>query len=121
MSQGFEISLKFVPLVSKIVFFDSAFAAGVFCGIKKKKTGYLYGALTGLVYSLILLIVSFAVNENFAFNLMTVLTIILAIFTSALGGIIGINIRVKKKRKRAGRSARHSEYERCCTIFTTPP
>ncbi|MBR3942535.1 MAG: TIGR04086 family membrane protein, partial [Clostridia bacterium] len=59
-----SIDLKWIPVVSKTGMFLSALLSGVFCAKGKKNSGYLYGALTGALYTAILLVISFVTNNN---------------------------------------------------------
>ena len=96
----FEISQDYIPIISKSVLLLCAFSGGVFGGMNRKNNGYLFGALVGFVYALLLLVCSFLCKTFYSDIFMTIFTIFLCVISGALGGIIGINCKVKKKRKR---------------------
>ncbi len=96
----FTFDLKWIPTVSKVIMFFAAFIAGIIGGKGKKSSGYLYGALTGVCYLAILFLISAAGDNVPEFKFPLFLTIVLTIFTATIGGILGINIKTSKKRKR---------------------
>lgn len=58
----------------------------------KKEKGILYGALLGLIYMIILYLISSAYNFQFALSMHSIIMIILGIIGGAIGGIIGVNL-----------------------------
>lgn len=71
-------------------------------GVKNK--GWLNGGIVGLIYMLVLYLVSSLVFNDFTVNNYVVTMELIGIFTGAIGGIIGINIKrpshIKVKRRR---------------------
>ncbi len=59
--------------------------------IKIKKNGLVNGAFVGLIYMLILYIVSSILNWDFSLNLYSIIFIAVGIIFGILGGIIGVN------------------------------
>lgn len=71
-------------------------AISILCGSsistkKIKKNGMVNGGLIGLVYLLILYIISSILNWRFGLNLQSLIMILLGIAFGILGGIIGVN------------------------------
>lgn len=61
--------------------------------LKVSKKGLLNGALVGLIYIIILYILSSFVNQNFEINVKCLIMIVTSIIMGMIGGIIGINIK----------------------------
>ena len=61
--------------------------------IKIKKNGIVNGGIIGLIYILLLYLISSIVNTNFAITLSSLAIIGAAIFGGMLGGIVGVNIK----------------------------
>ena len=57
------------------------------------KNGIGLGGLIGLVYVLILYIISSLLNADFSINMQSFILILVAIFSGMIGGIIGVNNR----------------------------
>lgn len=58
---------------------------------KIKKNGILNGMLVGIIYILMLYIISSMVTKNFSLNNYAIIMIATSIITGGLGGIIGVN------------------------------
>lgn len=61
--------------------------------IKIKKNGILNGGIIGLIYILLLYLISSIVNADFAISMSSLAIIGAAIFGGMLGGIVGVNIK----------------------------
>lgn len=57
------------------------------------KNGIWLGGIIGLVYVLILYIISSLLNADFSINMQSFILILVAIFSGMIGGIIGVNNR----------------------------
>lgn len=57
----------------------------------KKQKGILYGAILGIIYMVMLYIISSFSNFNFSLNINSIIMIILGILSGAIGGILGVN------------------------------
>jgi len=85
------LSEKFInPLTIAIVTFSLMLGAFRVSKEKKEK-GIIYGSLLGLIYMVILYIISSLINLNFSFTLNSIIMIILGILGGAIGGILGVN------------------------------
>ena len=60
--------------------------------LKIKRKGIINGALIGLIYILIIYILSSIVTGIFGLNSNSIIMIIVSILTGMIGGIIGVNI-----------------------------
>lgn len=63
---------------------------------KIEKKGILNGALVGLIYILVIYILSSIVNGKFEININSIILIVTSIIAGMLGGVIGVNIKNKK-------------------------
>jgi putative membrane protein (TIGR04086 family) len=68
----------------------SLMIGGFVTGKRIEKKGWYYGGLTGVIYSLIILLVGF-LGFDASMNLITLSIFILSFSSGALGGIIGVN------------------------------
>jgi putative membrane protein (TIGR04086 family) len=58
-----------------------------------KKNGIINGTLIGLIYILLIYILSGIIGKNFSLNLYSVIMIIISMIMGGLGGIIGVNMK----------------------------
>lgn len=56
-----------------------------------KKNGIINGMFVGLIYIVIIYLLSSIVTGNFLLNITSIIMIITSVLTGALGGIIGVN------------------------------
>lgn len=62
------------------------------------RQGLISGALSGLLYVILLYIIGVLVFCKFSFGVSTVLTMIVGVGCGAIGGIIGVNTGTKRRR-----------------------
>lgn len=79
----------FLKVVSIITIILSLFIGGFLSGSKANKKGYLEGIKFGLVMIVIILILNLLVFRN-EFNLINILYYISLLFSSMIGGMMGI-------------------------------
>ena len=77
----------------------SLIIAGFMAARRVKSMGYLHGALTGLICSIIRILLGYAVFKSYVPTDGIAKTIISAVVISAIGGIAGVNSAGKTKRK----------------------
>lgn len=73
----------------------SDFFGGFVCARIKKSGGLLFGAIAGAIYFLVLFIISLALGLRDA-AIPGLSTMVFGVMSSALGGVIGVNIGTKK-------------------------
>ena len=56
-----------------------------------QKNGLLNGAMVGLIYILLLYLISSILNGNFALNIASIIMIVVSMFFGTLGGVIAVN------------------------------
>ena len=59
---------------------------------KIKKQGMLNGALVGLIYMLVLYLISSMLLTGFSLNISSIIMILIGTLSGTIGGIIGVNI-----------------------------
>ena len=86
--------------VSMLSFMLSSIICGYIAGFKVRKNGIYIGAVSILLQLVVFLLVSAAIN-NFKIDILRlVISIILMIISGGIGGILGVNTRLKPKKKR---------------------
>lgn len=81
-----------IPLFNNIVMIISIVVASAYVATKAKEKGWLNGALIGLGYYIILLVLNLIFIKPFAFDLVSFSKIVMAVITGIIGGMIGINL-----------------------------
>ena len=82
-------------IINPAVIFISAVSVligGFMVSKKIKKKGILWGALVGILYMLIMYIVSSLMNMNFSIDLNAIAMIVFGVLGGAVGGILGVNL-----------------------------
>lgn len=83
-------------VIMPMVIFISSFSilVGAFFISKKiDEKGIVYGSALGILYMLILYIISSIINSNFCLNSSAICMIIFGVLGGAIGGIIGVNLK----------------------------
>ncbi len=80
-----------IPTAVKVVSAVTIFISGLMSAHWIHKKGWLYGALAGLIYIIILYILSLILRGPQAGSNMLI-NVVIAVLIGALGGIVGINI-----------------------------
>lgn len=88
-----DISENSMNLVIFIVSGLSILITSSIINIKIKKNGIINGGLIGLIYILILYILSSIITGDFSLTLDSIIMIIICVITGMIGGIIGVNIK----------------------------
>lgn len=76
--------------------FMSVFCAGFMTARRKRCAGVLSGAVAGVMYVLIMLLSGGLIAGNFAITSETVKMLVISVFGSIVGGILGVNIKKRK-------------------------
>jgi len=90
---------KYTTFAVLIATLTGLLAAGFKAGVLNQKNGVLKGSLCGLIYMVILYMVSSIIYKDFMLNSRAVIMILTGILAGAVGSIIGTN----RKAKPAGR------------------
>lgn len=88
---------KFIYAVVIITTVVSVIIGGTVAGHSAKSMGWLNGAIMGIFYVVVLYFIGSIINKNFAIEGNTLMMACIAIASGAVGGMIGINFRWKKR------------------------
>lgn len=87
-----EMKEQSLSLYAFLIHGLSIFAGGLASGRKAEKKGWYHGAVLGIVYSLLILAISyFGFDSTLGINALTLF--LLSLVIGALGGAIGVNVR----------------------------
>lgn len=92
---------KYVSTSVIITTVISIIVAGSTATSKISKKGWINGAVVGTIYMLVLYILSSISFKDFSITRQTITMIIIGILSGSIGGIIGVNLKYNKSRKRA--------------------
>lgn len=87
-----------VVVVTTII---SVLFAGSIAAKGAKSRGWLNGGIVGLIYMIVLYIISSLVFKNFEINRYVLTMAVIGMLTGAIGGIIGINVKKSPGYKRS--------------------
>ena len=86
-----NISEQSLPMVALVCTALSAAVAGYDWAKCRKKKGLLMGLIAGLIYTVILFIVTGLASDTFTVGMSKVMTLIVALAGGGIGGILGVN------------------------------
>ena len=90
------ISDSLIPALSVIGAAIGLMGGGIFAVRNISAKGWLYGAISGIAYVLMLYLVSSIVTGGASFNLGILFMLMLGFLAGSFGGIIGINTKRRK-------------------------
>lgn len=82
--------------LSAAAFAVASFICGFYSGYKIHKNGMYVGLLFGLPMNIIIILVSFIVN-SFKVDLTALITLVILIICSMLGGVLSVNTKLRAK------------------------
>ena len=88
-----NISESIIPITIIIISNLSILIGSIICNKKIEKNGIGNGMLVGLVYLIIIYLISSITIKSFSFNLKSVIMILCSIISGTIGGIIGVNLK----------------------------
>lgn len=95
----FSLLLKFtglresqLPLLNNGVMIISIVVASIYAAIKIKEKGWINGAIVGIVYYAILLLINVLFIKSFDSSFIIISKILISTITGIIGGMIGINL-----------------------------
>jgi len=99
---SFILSVRNVPqsLINPMAVFSisvGALVAGFCCAKIMRRGGLAYGALCGVVFSLVVMLASFGISDN-GFGLTAMFKITFMMICAMLGGILGVNTRIRRRK-----------------------
>lgn len=90
-----NVSESIIPVVLIIITGVSILIGSSISTLKIKKNGIVNGGIIGLIYILLLYIVSSGINNDFSLNMYSIVMIMASILAGMIGGIVGVNTNVK--------------------------
>ncbi len=87
-----NVSEKYLQTIVCITTAAAVFAGGFCCSRFVRKRGIVCGAITGLIYAIVMAVAAYCINADFSFSAKTILIFVISICGGGLGGIAGINI-----------------------------
>ena len=84
-------------LIEPCIIFVSSFSIliGSFLVMKKiRQKGLFYGMVLGIIYMLMIYLISSFISMNFSIGSGTIIMMLLGIISGVLGGIIGVNLKL---------------------------
>lgn len=93
------IGTEYYYIMALLALATGGFASGFIFGRKKRQNGLINGLICALPASIIIIITSLALN-SFTFDYRIIISILVHVVMSGIGGITSVNIRKKSKIKR---------------------
>lgn len=90
-----EVSESLINPAIIVISSVSILIGGFLVAKKIKQKGILNGAILGIVYMLIIYLISSLLNNNFSLGIAAFIMIGAGILSGALGGILGVNLKAK--------------------------
>jgi putative membrane protein (TIGR04086 family) len=87
-----SLSDNVAPNVTQVVIILGLAISGASAAMKSKSRGWLYGIVSGVIYIVILLLISWVAIDGFSFDKYALIKLGLGIVVGAIGGMIGINV-----------------------------
>lgn len=81
-----------LSLINNVIMVLSIALGSGYLAIKIKEKGWLFGALLGLIYYCLLLVLNIIFFKINIFKLIYIMKLMIAMLIGAIGGIIGINL-----------------------------
>ncbi|KPU28010.1 hypothetical protein TR13x_01285 [Caloranaerobacter sp. TR13] len=88
-----SLSESVVPILNSIVMIVSITIGAIYSSIRIKRKGWFNGAIVGLLYFILLILVSYIFIRSYKFNSHVIIKGIVALLTGAVGGMIGVNLK----------------------------
>ncbi len=82
-----------IPLITSIIMIIGIVYSSIYCSIHLSRKGWLHGGIIGLIYVLILVLLSKIFISDYSLNRITLYKIGLGIGAGIIGGILGVNIK----------------------------
>lgn len=82
-----------IPIIIIIISGVSILISSIVCMLKIKNNGIVNGGIIGLIYMLVIYLLSSIVQTGFNLNIYSIIMIIVGVLCGMIGGIIGVNIK----------------------------
>lgn len=88
-----NVSESILPITSSIIMTLSVAIASIYASLKIRKKGWINGAIVGLLYIVMIIILGIFFLDDFALNSYVFLKTIIALVTGIISGMIGVNLK----------------------------
>lgn len=88
-----NISEGIIPVVNSLIMILAIVSGAIFMSLKVDNKGWLNGGLVGLLYIIVIIILSNIFIKDFSIDKFVLLKLIVSMVTGAIGGMIGINLK----------------------------
>lgn len=88
-----DISEKSIPIVNSVIMIVSIAVGSMLLSSKISEKGWMNGAFLGVVYVIILMVLSKLMHNDFIFDLYVIIRLTVGVITGIIGGMIGVNLK----------------------------
>ncbi len=81
------------PMMTSVILIISIAYAAIYVAVKLRAKGWLHGAVVGIVYITLIVLLSSLFLQDFAFDRFILYRYLVSIAAGSVGGMIGINIK----------------------------
>jgi len=82
-----------IPLINTVIMILSIVIGSISLAFKVEEKGWLNGGLIGILYFLVVLLISFLFIKPFIFDIYTIGKLLICTVAGVIGGMIGVNIK----------------------------
>lgn len=88
-----DVSETILPITSSIIMTLSVAAGSIYASLKIRQKGWMNGAIIGILYIIMIIILSMIFLDGFVLNSYVFLKTIIALVTGMISGMIGVNLK----------------------------
>lgn len=88
-----SISEGIIPIVTSTVMVISVAMSGMYTGLKLRRKGWLNGAVAGLLYAMLIMVMGWVFLDEFAVGMLLLYKVLTGIVAGGVGGMIGVNLK----------------------------
>ncbi len=88
-----SIRENIIPFITSVIMIVGVLFSSIYCSIHLQKKGWLHGGLIGLVYVLILVLLSKIFISDYSIDRIALYKTSIGMVTGIIGGILGINMK----------------------------
>ncbi len=88
-----DVTESILPVTSAITMTLSVTIASLYASVKIRKRGWMNGAIIGILYILVIAMISFIFLDDFVLNTYILMKTAIALITGAISGMIGVNLK----------------------------
>lgn len=88
-----SVSDSIMPLLTSVIMVISIAYSGLLSATKVRKRGLMHGLITGAIYIMLVLFLSWVLARDFSINKFTIIKAIIGVISGGVGGMIGVNLK----------------------------